>query len=533
MRDVLFHVDKTNFGSMMIKVSGNAHWQVPCHAPTNEMGGTAPLCPRVTIATLPEGPLLDIFSFYVEDVYEYCDLDEVFGIKLLEAWCTLVHVCQGWRNLVFASPRRLNVRLVCTNGTPVREMLNIWPTLPIVVQTQFHARSQWEDSKYTDNIIAALEHGDRVCQIGLRNLPFHHLPLFTEILEESFPALTRLHIDTQYQFPMLHPDSFLGGSAPSLRSLTLTGVPFPELPKLLLSTKDLVELCLSNVPHSGYISPEAMVTCLSSLTSLEKFCLAFASPESRLDGSSRRLPSLARVDLPNLAHVELRGVNDYVEDLVARINVPLLTYIMISFFDDPPFVISQFDQLIGRVENFKVLHQARVKLDGRGARALFGLSADPTDGTTLGFSISCTEFEWDFSSLETLSNLSASPFRLSSFERLDLWNGYAPPEYWDAVMQKTQWLGFFQPFTAVKDLYLEDELAIPIARSLRQLTGKRATEVLPALRNIFLKRGIVYHEEDPEVFPGKLPLEVVLQVIGPFIAARRLSGCPVAVQFLN
>jgi hypothetical protein len=49
-------------------------------------------------------------------------------------WHTLVHVCRRWRDLVFASPRRLNLRLLCRKDTPVREMLDIWPALPIVIQ---------------------------------------------------------------------------------------------------------------------------------------------------------------------------------------------------------------------------------------------------------------------------------------------------------------------------------------------------------------------------------------------------------------
>ena len=491
------------------------------------------------IATLPAGPLLEIFSFYVEKAYDACDLDEVFGIKRLEAWCTLVHVCQKWRNLVFASPRRLNVRLVCTSRTPVREMLNIWPTLPIVVQTRFrglYARlCKGEDSKNVDSTIAALRHRDRVCQICLRNLQLDQSPVFAAILQESFPALTRLYLETEYrEFPMPHPDSFLGGSAPRLRSLTLDGIPFPELPKLLLSTKDLIELRLLNVPDSGYISPEAIVTCLSSLTGLEKFSLTIGSLRSPLDESSRRLPALARVDLPGLGQLELHGFDDYLEDLVSRINAPRLTHISISLSYGRRHDISQLCEFIRRVENFNVLHQARVKLEIGSICTEFGLFADPTDGTTLDFSISCTELEWQLPSLALLSTLSSSPFRLSSFERLEIWQEYVPRGYWDAPMQNTEWLEPFQPFTAVKDLYLEDELAVPVAQTLLQLTGNRATEVFPALQNVLLKRQIVFLEGETKVFSRRNPpLEVVLQVIEPFIAARQLSGCPVAVQYWN
>jgi hypothetical protein len=48
-------------------------------------------------------------------------------------WHTLVHVCQRWRQIVFASPRRLNLQILCTHGTPVRKNLGIWPAFPIAI----------------------------------------------------------------------------------------------------------------------------------------------------------------------------------------------------------------------------------------------------------------------------------------------------------------------------------------------------------------------------------------------------------------
>ncbi|KAN0109365.1 hypothetical protein V8E52_009337 [Russula decolorans] len=62
--------------------------------------------------------------------------------------------------------------------------------------------------------------------------------------------------------PTCHPNSPLLGS-PKFSELFMYegrhGIPFPGLPKLLLSATHLVQLWLANIPHSGYISPEAMV----------------------------------------------------------------------------------------------------------------------------------------------------------------------------------------------------------------------------------------------------------------------------------
>ena len=100
-------------------------------------------------------------------------------------------------------------------------------------------------------------------------------------MQESFPALTKLQIESNYPFthgesvPVL-PDSFSGGFAPNLRFLCLTSISFPTLPNLLLSATHLVYLYLCDIP-SGFISPE-MVTALSVLTKLEDMRLVFGFP---------------------------------------------------------------------------------------------------------------------------------------------------------------------------------------------------------------------------------------------------------------
>jgi hypothetical protein len=62
---------------------------------------------------LPDDVLLEIFDSYVdEDVYG--DFEE----QRIEEWVTLAHVCRRWRSVVFQSPHRLNLRLLCTPQTP-------------------------------------------------------------------------------------------------------------------------------------------------------------------------------------------------------------------------------------------------------------------------------------------------------------------------------------------------------------------------------------------------------------------------------
>src|SRR6267154_1237755 len=109
-----------------------------------ELSGTGR---RVSINILPDDVLLEIFDHYTIRPQSY-----PYSNPQVDAWHKLVHVCQRWRYVVFDSPRRLDLRLLCTNRTPVTKMLHIWPALPIVIS----ARLLWPASGVT-NIISALQ----------------------------------------------------------------------------------------------------------------------------------------------------------------------------------------------------------------------------------------------------------------------------------------------------------------------------------------------------------------------------------------
>ena len=197
-------------------------------------------------------------------------------------------------------------------------MLDVWPALPLIVSHRDHGIGS------VDNIIAALECSDRVYRINLSwGL---ELDILLAAMQQPFPELTDLEIistnNKSNRTMAVVPDSFLGGSAPRLEYLFLGGIPFPGLPNLLLSTTHLVTLHLSNIPHSGYISPDSMVAVLSTLTSLERLSLVFESPRSCPDQESRRPPPSTRSVLPSLAVFYFKGVSEYLDDLVACIDAP-------------------------------------------------------------------------------------------------------------------------------------------------------------------------------------------------------------------
>ena len=89
---------------------------------------------------------------------------------------------------MFGSPRRLDLKLRCTLKTPARDLLDIWPALPLFIQGHIYEESD------VDNIIAALERSDRVRKISLR-VPKSHLEKVLPSMQEPFPDLTSLALN--------------------------------------------------------------------------------------------------------------------------------------------------------------------------------------------------------------------------------------------------------------------------------------------------------------------------------------------------
>jgi hypothetical protein len=301
---------------------------------------------RIDVCVLPDEILLEIFDFYTNKYPSYGDK---MGIK---AWQSLVHVCRRWRSLVLGSPRRLNLQLYCTPTRPSRYTLDVWPALPLIVSGRMALSG-------TDNVIAALGQNNCVCQVGLWGLAGRQLEEVFAAMQVPFPELTDLRLFSDDETPSVVPDSFLGGSAPRLQIFVLSGIPFPGLPKLLLSATQLVYLRLSDIPHSGYISPDAMVA-LSVLPSLDSPYLEFQSPQSRPDWEAQPPPSNRSI-LPALYEFHFKGVTEYLEELVTCIGTPQIDDMHITFFNQIDFDCPRLAQFINRTPTLGARDEACVQ----------------------------------------------------------------------------------------------------------------------------------------------------------------------------
>jgi hypothetical protein len=212
---------------------------------------------------------------------------------------------------------------------------------PLAIALRLYNERQYGNPEdRCEDVIAALEHRDRVRGIHIYGPTSDQFERIITVMQEPLPALTDISLESSNDEALRVPDTFLNGSAPSLQHLHLWGMSFPSLPRLLLSASHLTTLHFWEIPNTGYISPESMALCLSALTNLETLVIEFQSPIPHPKRRSRPPPPLMRTRL------SFRGVIEYMEILATRIDAPLLDYIWIVSFNQLVFDISQIVRFI-------------------------------------------------------------------------------------------------------------------------------------------------------------------------------------------
>jgi len=185
------------------------------------------------------------------------------------------------------------------------------------------------------------------------------------------------------------------------------------------------------------------------------------------------------------------------------------------FFNQLLFDTPLLGHFIRRTETFMTTHMARVEFYGSAFQVTFsrqGMANNDVETQTL--SVSCNPLDWQLSALAQVLNSFLSS--LSTLETLEI---SVRHEDWQGEIEVIQWQEFLHPFAAVKQMSLRDEASVRlVAPALRELAGERATEVLPALRNLSLTT-------------SGSPSGPLKEAIEEFIATRRLYGHPVTVHY--
>jgi hypothetical protein len=464
-----------------------------------------------TINMLTDNVLLQIFYFY-QDFYrldpEVRDPRYRGPVMPLGEWCQLMHVCQRWRQIIFDSPCRLNLQILCTRKIRFQNSLDIWPDFPIAISYCSSFPMSLTDE---DDVIAALEHVDRVICIEIMGSQLEELGT---VLQKPFPVLTRLVIlsgsesgDEIHGEELDLPDGFLGGSAPRLEDLTLFHMSLLALPTLLSLTKNLVKLNLYNVPPTGYISPDALVTCLAKFPRLDTLSLEFQSATAR--PGQLHPPPITRTILPALTQFHCSGANEYLEDLVAHIDCPKLEWINVSYFYPlVDFQVTQLAKFIRRSltagPNASPFRPTTIRLLNDSIIINMYSRTNPQNG---GYDPAMTNISFkgtDRQVSHIAEVLKKSYAILSTVAYLTLISECGQIEATNDV----DWLHLILPFSAVQTLHVSRELAGPLALALEGIPAEMVSDAFPSLRLISL-------EGQPTSSLKK------------FIAARRLSARPV------
>jgi hypothetical protein len=392
-----------------------------------------------------------------------------------------------------------------------------------------------------DNIIAALQHRDRVCEVEL-TVGSSLSAKLTPLLQEPFPLLESLTLRPRNNVAALTlPGAFLGTCTPRLRNLHLDAIAPPPallLPTFLPSSRDLVCLRLQRVPGDAHIPPDALLASLAATTQLKILCVQFAAPTTpgppsyATTSDTPPSPPVRRViTLPALSRFEFRGSSEFLEELVAGIRcAPSLARTYVSLFDQPTtfFEIPHFAQFVARTvaqpvppcEAKLVLHKDGVFLSlsrlkhGAGARTggREGEREDASSGATeecLRLHVSCVQLGRQVPSMAQICR-QLSPLSLSSVRKLEIVASVTPLSPHD-VADASQWVGLFHVFGGVEELRVSYGSVPDVARALQRVARESAAaEVLPALRDLRFDWFASRWEE----------------AVGSFITARQFSGHP-------
>ena len=414
---------------------------------------------------LPEDTLLEIFDLYRLDAMES-------SFQRPWKWHRLAHVCRKWRHVISMSPRRLDLRVLCENGAPIESILGSWPTLPLVVR---HYDPKFKS--LPNNVAAALRRIHRLCEIELV-LPSSSIGSIVDAMQEPLHGLEsiRVTIENATGPPTLVREAFLGGSAPHLREIKLDGIafPFPAIRQVLSSTNKLVELHLTNIPNDAYFSPDDLVTGLTTLAQLERLSVGFHchpifSPSPSMTGS------LQCTTLPSLTSLGFYGATEYLEEFVARIDLPALHTITIRLFNQIFFEIPQFCQFIRRPNALG----SPTSMTVRYSVGSVSIKLQERESTSEGCLLvtSCKRLDWQLSFAAQISS-QLSPL-LSNVQLLDFYGGYGFPTGEEDV-DSTQWLELFRPFTHVTRVSVFGGQLVPsITQAL--VAEEMSIEVLPEL----------------------------------------------------
>ncbi|KAF8263627.1 hypothetical protein EI94DRAFT_1740533 [Lactarius quietus] len=467
---------------------------------------------QITIDKLSEDVLLEIFDAF-RQLYELEPRYETVW-NSGDGWFKFTHVCRSWRRLVHLSPTRLHVHLLFTPHRSSRvTMLKNLPPFPILVD---YSNADWTERELR-LAIAAIRHRSRVRGIKIRKTLYTDIAKILRAMSHHFPKLENLEISSSGSSGyvlLVIPATFLSGSTPCLRRLTLQDVrPRSLSPLLSFAATGLVELSLdlrvsqNALPEASFIANLQRMSCLRRL----ELSLKYSYHPTFSDSLGPPTGAGEIALLPNLVQFVFLGRKDYVEALVVVLAAPHLQYLDA--------------QVGGSIDPFPIPHLCNFICNTDKQFTLISLHFSPFQVTFTGETRSKSAHAQSFRiilpgpmPLEELCNRLSGP--LTTVEELvvgwDLFAGTRPID----------WRQIFEHIQKVKFIEVPSQVALDVAHAFQIDGQETAMDLLPALEQVKVK---IYFPP-PTSDSSNIPYLTISDAFEPLIAAREKAGCPITLS---
>jgi hypothetical protein len=307
-------------------------------------------------------------------------------------------------------------------------------------------------------------------------------------MNQLYPRLTDLSLlsTTTEETSLVLPDTL---QAPDLHRLALHGIGLSTSSTLLLSSATtLSTLSLTHIGPSSYFPPCHLVKQLQGLPHLEELSIGFAIPIPLPSSEGDLLPPpIPPVTLPTLRRLTFRGVDIYLDNLVAQINTPVLERLSLTLFFDLTFTLVKLTEFIHRTEGFECL-VAKVIFSEDGAC----IDAGHHDYdqpyfrpyiSKLSLNVYCEPLDWQIDSATQVFSALGNIVSVIEELTVDL-NVDSIQSGWEDTLDSTAWFELLLPFIGVKKLHIGFSLTFELPQALEKIAGGLVLQLLPGLREV-------------------------------------------------
>ena len=266
------------------------------------------------------------------EIFDWCRLHDEYLWNHRCRWFNLLQVCRRWRDVIPEWASRLNLRCRYNCANHITTMPSYLTQLPLIIH--YSGGTYWERPVIKENLLLALQHRDRLCDIFISCSGFQDSEL-QMALANAFPMLETLSLQDNTSQALPH-----HLVAPHLRALHLRQITIPRECLSLANATKLSSLRIEGIENGGIdFPPGDLVDCIANLPQLEELFIIIL-PDAHLHYLSTELPPtpITRVILARLSRLISRGTGAYLGNLLTRIGAHFLRDS--HFITSPPMALA-------------------------------------------------------------------------------------------------------------------------------------------------------------------------------------------------